>query len=341
MSSESKLLVASGAGLCASCHPETVNDANGEFGHDPAAEDCLNCHQPHFGDNDALLAEQTPALCTMCHDTGDESLATAHLDADLSELDCLNCHTPHGGENAKLLAGTVHAPLEDGCDLCHEGSSSELVDDGEAPLCLMCHDDVGETAANASFPHAALEVVPCTGCHNPHASAQSSLVRSPMGRDCLECHEDQAPSDGEVLHGVIESIGCQACHQPHGGENARLLRQEGDSLCEVCHVSSQTQAGELSPSLTVAGTLEIQREAYDQITKIELLAGGERGHPTLEHRTRGAPTVERQERSHIETTFDGALGCMVCHDPHKGRSATILRWEAKSATDACMHCHPK
>ena len=53
---------------------------------------------------------------------------------------------------------------------------------------------------------------------------------------------------------------------------------------------------------------------------------------------RWAPSVDVKE---TDTEFEAELTCLTCHDPHKGRTRTILNWDASSPTDACLHCHPK
>ena len=74
------------------------------------------------------------------------------------------------------------------------------------------------------------------------------------------------------------------------------------------------------------------------MVSLRLSADGRRDHPVANHRVLGQPSAE--ERRVIETTFQGELTCLSCHDPHKGRYA-LLKWEAVSTFEACIHCHPK
>ncbi|MCB1037903.1 MAG: cytochrome c3 family protein, partial [Acidobacteria bacterium] len=231
MSEERKLLVAGGGELCKTCHQEVVDLANAETGHPPAADDCLTCHEPHGSPEPHLLTMEPGEVCSTCHDTDDDDLRGAHLGADLSRLTCTQCHTPHGSGHEKLLAKNLHWPVTEGCETCHQGSFDNLSEGGSPDLCLLCHDDIGELASSATVPHAALELGTCTDCHNPHASAQQSLLKQAGGGVCLECHDEQAPSGGEIAHGIISLVGCQACHEPHGGERPRLLRRSGNELC--------------------------------------------------------------------------------------------------------------
>jgi predicted CXXCH cytochrome family protein len=339
MSGEPQLLVDKRVQLCARCHKSVVEGATADTGHPPAAEDCVNCHSPHTSPNQKLLVETTPELCLMCHDVDDEDLSAAHLRADLPSLACTSCHSPHGEGNDHLLARTVHQAILDGCDTCHEGSSDQLIADGESELCLACHDDIGEAAEAAAVPHPAMEMARCADCHNPHASPQDKLLVAPGGGECTTCHDDKAPGENEVAHGIISLVGCRACHEPHGGAGEHLLRVTGSELCLSCHVSSRLDFDAKGTTATVLGKIEIPAAVARAMANLSLSAAGDEGHPIAGHRVLGTPT--RSELDKVDTTFEGELTCLTCHDPHKGRSEQLLQWGAASAFEACGQCHPK
>jgi hypothetical protein len=69
-----------------------------------------------------------------------------------------------------------------------------------------------------------------------------------------------------------------------------------------------------------------------------LSADGTRGHPVPNHPVSGTVTADADRRTPVN--FEGELGCLTCHDPHKGR-VQLLRWDAASADASCLHCHPK
>ena len=333
-----KLLVKTGPALCAACHGEVVKAAGAKGGHAPAADDCLSCHKPHAAPKPSLLADAPRAVCLGCHHAADAGLRKAHLGAKLDSLDCTSCHTPHGAGHAKALARYVHAPVTEGCDACHQGSASKLVDDGNPPLCLACHEEVGQKAKAAKVPHAAMDAARCVDCHNPHASPQQRLVKLPGGAECLACHSDQAPVAGEQGHGAIALVGCQACHEPHGGSRPKLLRAAGNALCLGCHGPPASRLP-AEGMVSLAGRFEVPAVAARAIRTVLLSPDGSRGHPTPEHRVVApAPTpTSRPSKS----TFKGELSCLACHDPHKGKSARLLRWGAISSVDACLNCHRK
>ena len=333
-------LVQDGPALCESCHEAVVAASEAPTGHAAAAEDCLTCHQPHASAQGALLTDETGELCGMCHDAEDEDLIGAHLGADLSVLDCVGCHTPHGSGHAKLLASNLHPPVEDGCEMCHDGAFDVLLEEDSSELCLGCHEDVGTYAEAAEVPHGALELGGCVACHNPHASPRRSLVKAPDGAICTDCHDEQAAGDGEQAHSVILAVGCEACHEPHGGAREKLLRASGDALCLECHDGRISVDLEKGPDALVAfERFSFPVDQAVRMASLRLSPDGEHGHPVLNHRVAGTPTP--RELKETDTEFEAELTCLTCHDPHKGRTRTILKWDASSPTDACLHCHPK
>jgi predicted CXXCH cytochrome family protein len=339
MSARASLLLDDGAKLCGSCHGGILKEATAESGHPPAAEDCLNCHLPHASNQPYLLTTSPRELCQGCHDPADEDLVKSHLGADLESLSCTGCHTPHGAGNPHLLERSLHAPVLDGCESCHEGRFDSLMEDGESALCLVCHEEIGEIAAAAPVPHPALEVSRCADCHNPHASKQEYLVKVPGGGECLDCHEDQAAGGGETAHGVIEWIGCRACHEPHGGRQAKLLRRTGSELCLACHDPSRPELAGEEGTVFLLGRFEVPAGKARSMASLRLSADGERNHPIPNHRVLGLPTEDELKRS--KTTYRDEMTCLTCHDPHKGKSKGLLLWGATNSMEACIHCHTK
>jgi predicted CXXCH cytochrome family protein len=336
MSPNRTLLIERGVALCGECHAEVVEAAAAETGHAAAADDCLTCHQPHTAERAHLLSEPKDELCSMCPDTGDEDLVASHLGADLATLDCTSCHSPHGAGNEKLLAQTLHPVVLDGCDTCHEGAFNELMEGGEAELCLMCHDDPAETA---EVPHDAMAMGSCTICHNPHASPQRKLVKHPGGAACGECHDDQIAGPDEVAHGIIDLIGCEVCHEPHGASNEKLLRQTGAELCLDCHGPGGVRIDEEQEVAELLGRYSVPAESARAISTLRLSADGQSDHPVTNHRVLGTPSAKELKRT--DTSFEGELSCLTCHNPHKGKSAGLFQWGAASPMEACQACHQK
>lgn len=149
---------------------------------------------------------------------------------------CLDCHP-------SIQAGeTVHAALGMGCESCHsavdasgiphkkknkiaKGLSAEQPD-----LCYGCHD---RAPFDKKVLHAAVGMG-CTGCHNPHASANSKLLVTAMPELCYTCH-DKAGFTKKTVHPPVAAGECLTCHQPHSGDNPSLLSSPVPELCLMCH----------------------------------------------------------------------------------------------------------
>ena len=341
LAAQSKLLEAPDGELCFSCHPDIEEKVKGKTVHAALEDGCTTCHDPHQADHPLQLAQTPPTLCHDCHDPDDGDLKGKHLGADLSEAACTTCHDPHGSADDHLLAGgSVHEPFRDGCDTCHEGSASQLMEGGGTELCVVCHDDVMEYAGQARVPHEALELGTCIDCHTPHASPRPRLLKARTVEVCGECHDDQVAALGQTQHGVIDAIGCHACHLPHGGESASLLREENpDLLCLSCHDPGRLNLDDAGETITLLDSFEVTTETAKRMGNLRLSADGERNHPILNHRVLGTPTEE--ELAHIETSFEGDLRCLVCHDAHKGAMDHLPASTESGEPVTCDTCHQK
>ena len=131
--------------LCAGCHGQMGNDKAESYHHNLDDElSCLNCHNPHAANGDALLAAKQVDLCMSCHfqkpefDKPKDQYITHEAQA------CSACHQPHGSENSLLLK-SLDVDL---CKSCHSGAhqsahpiGAEAIDrrTGQAMTCLSCH----------------------------------------------------------------------------------------------------------------------------------------------------------------------------------------------------------
>jgi len=331
------LLRDSVVGLCRKCHPQIVEEARSEFGHKPAADNC-GCHPPHGSGIQGLLKKEIPFLCLNCHSPDDETLRKTHLGAPMKTLDCLECHTPHGASHPGLPAPEIHAVMLQGCSECHEGSYDRIVG-GKDSSCLKCHDDIVRTAENSPFYHPAVNMISCITCHTPHASANAHLLREGGGRVCFECHPKIEPAPGEITHGIIPISGCGACHAPHGAEHSHLLRDNSDKLCLGCHDARNAPGRDTQGKILFLDRIEIPAETARRMAVLRLSADGTRNHPVADHRVIGKPSPEEIRRN--DAQFFGELHCISCHNPHKGKSRQLLRWNASGAFEACSNCHEK
>ena len=91
---------------CTSCHAEYRGPFLWE--HQPVAEDCTNCHNPHGSVQPALLKLRPPFLCQTCHEgAGHPSMVNTPQglagggapSAFLLAGGCINCHSQIHGSN--------------------------------------------------------------------------------------------------------------------------------------------------------------------------------------------------------------------------------------------------
>jgi predicted CXXCH cytochrome family protein len=248
--------------LCAECHEDLLGAINAaDHLHDPAEEDCLDCHAPHGSAIEGMLNEEQIELCFDCHDK-DEVLAEEYQHGPTAEGACSECHDPHSSSNGGLLrvagaqlcgechddiveeiqaAEFIHDPAEDDCIDCHHphsGPYPKMLFAEKRQLCNECHDDVIEIAEGAKVDHACvLTGDECLTCHSPHAGKDAGNLKEPQVDLCISCHDKPVESNGVALldvkmwlaehpewHEPIREGGCTECHQPHGGDNFRLLK---------------------------------------------------------------------------------------------------------------------
>ncbi len=224
---------------CAKCHVaifETLRDSGGL--HQQA---CRDCHDTfHTFTPDTPWAERVPS-CSSCHDYphGEEQadcmgchknahapIASLVISAELGHL-CSTCHQQPAVDLA--LENNAHADQD--CVDCHQGERH-----GERPQCNMCHEDSHtEYVDNAG----------CTACH-PHHQPNNITYGTDVANDiCAGCHDDQLEElqASEKKHKLLTCVvchadehgnvtGCTDCHD-NGPHNPILLKNF--ESCSDCH----------------------------------------------------------------------------------------------------------
>jgi len=298
--------------VCMQCHK--LESAQKKYKHDPVAKgDCAKCHEPHSSDIDRLLVREIPALCTKCHKAQAEELKMENVHPPFQN-NCLNCHNQHSSNEEKLLdlttqnlcvschddmqkkidkATVVHGAVTDprSCLNCHSPHASAqkrfLIKDTKT-LCLSCHDrtitvgtrkinNISQTLAKSKSVHGAIEKAGCTGCHDPHASSNPSLLLqnfpsgsyAPATKEsfalCFTCHKSEIierqttttatnfRNGDKNLHFVHingeKGRSCIICHNPHGSPNDHLIndRTKFGSWDMPLNYKSDAGGGSCSP----------------------------------------------------------------------------------------------
>lgn len=220
--------------LCFECHKDRMQEFTMKYVHDPASEDCGQCHDPHSSPNRFQLLKPGGELCKMCHQDMNpeiyEDMNRANKHRPVQEGKCTKCHRPHSSNYKPLLA----APTEE--------------------VCFGCHEDLGNYIRGSKFKHGPVQTHDCAACHKVHGSDFAKLLvryypstfytdYQPGYYDlCFGCHNKDIAKkkftlvltnfrDGDYnLHyfHVHRKKGrtCTACHDAHASDQEKHIRYE-------------------------------------------------------------------------------------------------------------------
>ncbi len=197
---------------CVSCHASAaasfVSWSGGQYVHQPADTNCVNCH------NGAIAM----GLTTPPH------IPTA-------ALQCSNCHTNTATSFATYTM--THSAVVTGtrCDACHNGSYTTQGTKGATGTaaypnhvatagrdCITCHASAANgyvSWAGASYTHLATDTN-CSSCHNnTNALGLTTPPHVPVaGVQCSSCHVNTATSfiTYTMTHSAVTASRCDSCH---------------------------------------------------------------------------------------------------------------------------------
>lgn len=278
-----KNLKAEGPDLCFMCHTDKAESIHkAEFVHKPVSENCTKCHNPHSGPRQFMLQSTAPALCFSCHTDKEEQIKTAvvrHGAVDI-EKSCLNCHDPHNSNIARML---LMNPM-DLCMNCHDREYK--LPDGHTLI------DMKKWLADHKYHHGPIREGDCSGCHNPHGSANFRILRAFYPSTfyepfdvrnyalCFSCHDKSIVLDpntttltnfrngNENLHfrhvnKVDKGRTCRACHETHASNFPKHIRASvpfGSWELPVNFIKTETGGG------CAPGCHKLKR--YDRVKKM-------------------------------------------------------------------------
>ena len=241
---------------------------------------------------------------------------------------CVDCH------QALLERRSVHAPLNDGCDACHEQAGSRHSFKLTLPadkLCLDCHElDTGAAA------HEPIRKGKCDDCHDPHSSDHPGLMLGTEMDVCGRCHEEVRGERKRHVHGPFAWGMCSACHLPHSSKNEVLLVESGAALCLACHEQLAPAGGsaDLNWHKPAQDDCSACHDAHESDVERMLLQ-----EPTslcYECHQNIKDKLAKAESRHKAVTE--GTGCAGCHSPHASPHAHLL---TSASADLCLSCHDR
>lgn len=334
-----KLLIKDESALCQDCHDIKAKKFIQQHGGYPVATGCSDCHNVHAADNPALLKDYThrPVAakdCDSCHAAADS--AQPFKIADTSAALCYRCHDE---QQAAFRSSKTHAPVADGdCFACHSPHASNYIGITKTDpqkLCFECHsfEYIGNSSgkAQSGTVHQPAADGECLSCHGPHlpAAGESTLLRKPGNKLCLDCHEDKAQQQ-PVPHQPAADGDCLGCHLPHESRYAGLLVKNQRTLCGDCHQVVGEDLG--LPNLHrpfVAGECSACHAPHGGKNQDLLRGSG----ADICGKCHGTIETERKTARH-KPFKEGR--CELCHVSHGSVLPFLL---AKDSKDLCVGCH--
>ena len=164
-----------------------------------------------FRDNAGRPVEERNAVCLSCHERGLRTYwrASTH---ETRGLACTNCH-----------------------QIMRKNSlQNQFVKPTEQETCFQCHRTIRAQTYRSSHMPIREGKITCANCHNPHGTANASLLKEATTNDvCYGCHaEKRGPFLWE--HAPVRE-NCMNCHDPHGSMHDFLLKVSMPRLCQQCH----------------------------------------------------------------------------------------------------------
>lgn len=242
------------------------------------SQECASCHltlsesYAHTLHGRILLKNpRTPQEklgCEACHGPGSEhvrlgggkgvgGIRAFRNDSDLPVEErnavCLSCHDK--GERIYWRAST-HETRGLACTNCHQimrraSLQSQLAKPTEQETCFQCHKTIRAQTYRSSHMPIREGKITCSSCHNPHGTANASLLKEATVNDvCYFCHaEKRGPFLWE--HPPVRE-NCLNCHDPHGSMNDFLLKVSMPRLCQQCHSVAGHPSSPQNPSVQFA-----------------------------------------------------------------------------------------
>ncbi|PWB75577.1 hypothetical protein C3F09_02090 [candidate division GN15 bacterium] len=329
---------------CFDCHKK----AQAEFSsrkiiHDPVKKlQCESCHKRHGFANQLILVDNSAQLCYSCHADVKEKFASGKVHYPVANGKCWDCHDPHSSDKKGLIR-----------------KGPEGADDPDG--CLACHSQDIPAVGKSQFKHPPYESLDCVSCHDPHNSAQPSLLKQDPAALCGACHK---PDDKKVQKAhegkYITGTACTSCHTGHSSDLKGLISSHAHSpyaegSCDACHSLPGADgkvafAEGVTPGNVCANCHADQAEgpglafphpAVEAANCDNCHDGHSAPYDNLLKRDEGTICRDCHDNIAADTTLPVhapvALNkCGACHEVHGSKTSHLLK---KTGSQLCLDCH--
>ncbi len=201
------------AGLLVLARHYLIPPTFGELGHYRAAAVQANADRP--------LVYAGREACLLCH----PDIAQMHREARHQTVACEVCHGAAAAHTKAPLDKKPPAPRRRGyCPLCHGYNLSRPT--GFPQIDPVAHNPV----------------MPCIGCHNPHAPEPPSVPE-----ECSACHGEIARTKAISQHAAVPCSQCHEAEQQH--KITPLLstptKPSSRDFCGQCHAPEADSPAEI------------------------------------------------------------------------------------------------
>lgn len=200
--------------LCVTCHSEQAQKIEkAKVQHPGAQGECVACHNPHAGKSPGFLQPDPVQACLTCHSDQSDQMKKAHLHQPAFKQGCFVCHEPHGSDNLHLLrAANTNAV----CMECHGPDSKPQKLDKEHLVTIF--------NGNVKLPDDYFATVPVLpikyGLGHPIDKHPVSTEGDPAnpnkpGLSCLSCHQPHSSAQASLLakDQIANTAFCDSCHK--------------------------------------------------------------------------------------------------------------------------------
>jgi len=140
------------------------------------------------------------------------------------------------------------------------------------------------------------------------------LLKKPVKDTCASCHDDIPGKNAKVIHQPVGDGDCTACHNPHATNTKSLVKKTAPALCWDCHDNF----------------LEKAKFKHDVV---EDCTGCHKPHQSAEQALLAKNILKLCGDCHDDKDLKAVKGhagsegkaCTVCHDPHTGTNAKLLK----------------